>query len=82
MAKRLTAAQQQMKEAVAYLQKYMATYDKQYGYLDYRTETLIDDVLYGLGAALNADYQYADGFRKFKARLVEAYQRTDEPAKS
>lgn len=58
-----------MKAAVEYLQKYMATYDKQFGYQDYRDETLIDDVLYGLGVALGREHQFADGFAKFKAKL-------------
>lgn len=67
--KRMTPAQVRMRDAVAYLKKYMATYDKQMGYLDYRTETYMEDILYGLGASLGAEYQFSDGFAKFKAVL-------------
>jgi len=62
--------QKRMKKAIEYLQKFMNTYDQQYGYLDYRDETLIDDVLYGLGVALDgSEYRMANGFRKFQKRL-------------
>lgn len=61
-----------MRYAVAFLQQYMATYDGQSGYDTYSDRVLIDDVLYGLGVALEADqYQFATGFDKFKQRLRE-----------
>lgn len=61
-----------MREAVAYLRRYMDTYHKQHGYEDYRDETFIDDVLYGLGVALQPEkFKYADGFRQFKDVLRE-----------
>lgn len=63
------AAQKRMAGAVAYLAGYMANYAKQTGYEDYRDETLIDDVLYGLGAALGDEYRFASGFELFKAKL-------------
>lgn len=47
----------------------METYDKQVGYLDHTNKTIIDDVLYGLGVALDNKYRFADGFDKFKKRL-------------
>ena len=65
-----TKKRRRMESAVTYLQQYMATYDKQPGYQDYRDEMLINDVLYGLGAALGSEYQFADGFERFKARLL------------
>lgn len=61
--------QKRMKKAVEYLTKYMTTYDKQYGYLDYGDETYIDDILYGLGVSLGDEYRTATGFDKFKAVL-------------
>lgn len=71
MSKR-TEAQERMAKAVEKLTEYMRTYDKQVGYMDYSDEIFIDDVLYGLGIALDeAEYSYADGYRKFKARLKE-----------
>lgn len=68
---KLTPSQERMRFAVESLAQYMATYDKQYGYLDYSDKTFIDDVLYGIGRALSKDYEYVVGFEKFKARLRE-----------
>ena len=61
-----TKARKRMREAVASLQQYMATYDKQYGYQDYPDTTYINDVLYGLGRSLSREYEFADGFEKFR----------------
>lgn len=67
----MTEKQKRMKKAVERLQKYMETYDQQSKYLDYSEETFIDDVLYGLGVALDHDeYSFFFGFQKFKKRLV------------
>jgi len=63
--------QKRMKDAVEYMTAYMVGYDKQIGYLDYSDETFIDDVLYGLGVALDADNRFAIGYEKFKARIVK-----------
>lgn len=66
----LSPERARMFHAVEYLKKYINAYDKQYQYLDYSDETLINDILYGLGVALDEkQYMYADGFRKFKERL-------------
>ena len=48
----------------------MDRYDKQQGYESYSEETLIDDVLYGLGIALDSRNAYANGYEKFKTRLI------------
>ena len=58
-----------IKEAVGYLIGYIATYPNQPGYEDYHLETLINDVLYGLGVSISDDYRCADGFEKWKDRL-------------
>lgn len=59
-----------MQLAVSSLQTYIATYDKQAGYQHYSDETFINDVIYGLGVALDpSGYAYADGFDRFKDRL-------------
>jgi hypothetical protein len=62
--------QERMKLMVAYLKDYMNTYDKQPFYENYRDETLISDVLYGLGVAIDpSTYQFADGFGRWKEAL-------------
>ena len=69
---KLPARQRRMKAAIAYMQKYMAGYDKQLGCLDYSDATLIDDVLYGLGVALHGtSCSYANGYEAWKEKLRE-----------
>ena len=61
-----------MRLMVKYLQRYMETYDQQIGYEHYRESTFIDDVLYGLGVALNPkEHQFSDGFDVWKKKLIE-----------
>ncbi len=61
-----------MELMVKYLQRYLETYDKQYGYQNYTDRTFINDILYGLGVALNPEnHQYADGFDRWKKELIE-----------
>lgn len=66
---RLSKRQKRMKKAVASLQEFMQTYDQQQGYMDYVDGTLINDVLYGIGIALDDKYRFADGFALFKKEL-------------
>lgn len=71
-AKRLTKPQKRMRAAVKYLQDYMRTYSEQYGYMDYTDETFIDDVLYGLGVAIDEEkFRFFKGAQAFKQRLRE-----------
>ena len=54
-----------------YMENYWQTYDRQIGYKQYANDTVINDALYGIGAALNpAVYSNADGYRRFKAALL------------
>ena len=66
-----------MELMVQYLKRYIDTYDNQYGYQNYSDTTLIDDILYGLGVALNPEkHQFADGFDTFKNKLIEHLTKT------
>ena len=68
----MNARQKHVKRAIEYLKNYMNTYDNQYGYLDYTDETIINDVLYGLGVAVGGrKYEFAQGFAKFKVLLAK-----------
>jgi hypothetical protein len=70
MTKKINPRQERMMKIVASLQRYIATYDAQQGYMDYTDETLIDDVIYGLGCAIDEDrYKMAPGFRRFKDQI-------------
>ena len=66
----MTKKQKRVERVVKRLQEYMNTYNEQVGYLDYSDETIIKDVLYGLGIALRPKHNaWATGFRKFKEEL-------------
>jgi hypothetical protein len=64
-------SRKKMRHAVAYLTGYMIKYVDQQFYADYPEETFINDVLYGLGVALDDKYSAAQGFDEFKKRLRE-----------
>lgn len=63
--------QERVRIAILRLKAYIDTYDKQRGYLDYSDETIINDMLYGIGMALDDKYMWAKGFAEFKERLKE-----------
>lgn len=64
--------QRRMKLMVKYLKRYVRIYDKQYGYEDYTDKTLILDILYGLGVAINpVEHRHADGFDRWKEKLIK-----------
>lgn len=60
-----------MEEVVEKLKVYVDTYENIPGYKEFTDETLIDDVLYGLGAALSDEYKFANGYEKFKKDLIK-----------
>lgn len=69
---KLTTRQKRMQKAISYMQGYMASYSKQTACLDYGDATFIDDVLYGLGAALHGtSCSYASGYEAWKEKLRE-----------
>jgi len=60
-----------VEDVAKYLTDYWGTYiEMQVGVRDYTAKTIIEDALYGLGAALNDDYRFAQGFDKFKKDLL------------
>jgi hypothetical protein len=63
-------ARKRMAGIVASLQAYVGSYDKQSGYTDYTDKTLIDDMLYGLGLAMDPKaHNGADGYEAFREVL-------------
>lgn len=55
--------------AVREMQEYWDGYDKQLGWKDYSFDTWLEDALYGVARAASPDYQFANGFEKFKKML-------------
>jgi len=60
-----------MEDIVAQLQGYVKTYSDQVGYKEFSDELFIDDILYGLGIALDKKYEFGNGYIKFQQRLKE-----------
>jgi hypothetical protein len=62
-----TQRQKRMQRVVADFQKYVATYDSEVYSKDYADKTFVNDMLYGIGVALDPEkYKGATGFEKFK----------------
>ena len=59
-----------VKDAAAYLKDYIDKYDSQYNYENYRIETFIHDIVYGLGVSLDDDHQCAQGYDIFRKKLA------------
>jgi hypothetical protein len=65
-------SQKRMELMVEFLQRYVGTYDQEYGYKNYSDSTLILDILYGLGVVLNPEeHSFAGGFDKWKQTLKQ-----------
>ena len=60
-----------MRKALDSLKEYVDTYDQQSDWERYRSETYVNDVLYGLGISISDEFRYADGFDRFKQVLRE-----------
>jgi len=60
-----------MEDVVKRLQGYVKTYSNQPGYEDYADEMFINDMLYGIGIALDAKYEFGNGHTLFKELLKE-----------
>jgi hypothetical protein len=73
--RKLEWRRERMRQAVAGFQLYVSTYSDQPGYQDYYDETFINDMLYGIGLAMQTgtptDYSGPGGFERFKQRLRE-----------
>jgi hypothetical protein len=63
-------ARKRMTVIVASFQQYVSSYDKQSGYADYLDKTLIHDMLYGLGRAMDEKaHTGAEGYEAFRGAL-------------
>jgi hypothetical protein len=65
------ARRKRMHNIVAAFQQYVADYDKQAAYEDYSDKTFIDDMLYGIGIALDGHSNAnALGYENWKRQLL------------
>lgn len=53
----------------------LAMYKKENGIEDYTEKTVLDDLLYIIGAALSDEYRMASGYDRFKQRLIDHLSR-------
>jgi predicted secreted protein len=75
------AEKARIKKIVLSFNKYMRKYTKQKEYLYCSEDSVIKDVLYGLGISLNIEeYCFHDGFQKFKQRIKKMIK-AEEPKK-
>lgn len=58
-------------EIADFLTDYWSTYMAQHGAGKYSKETLFNDMLYGVGAAMGDHYRFANGYDQFKKDLLE-----------
>lgn len=73
----LTAKQRRVKGIIAKLKDYIDTYPNQIDWTNYEDETIINDIVYGLGIALDKEeHKYFDGFQKFKKKLIQHLNET------
>lgn len=57
---------------VRQFQEYVSTYSNQNGYTGYSDKTFIEDMIYGIGVAIDSDkYGTAYGYEAFKSHLKE-----------
>lgn len=63
-------ARKRMRLIVGRLQEYVRTYSDQAHYDTYSDSIFLDDMLYGIGIALEPlEHEGPDGFQKFRAKL-------------
>jgi hypothetical protein len=77
-AKRLTKKQKRMQRAMKRMSEYAATYESQEGCVNYSDQMFIDDMLYGIGIALDDKYQFSDGWAAFQDVLREHLSDTQQ----
>jgi hypothetical protein len=63
-------AQQFIDEIAEYFGNYKVTYEQHFP-PERRTEILLQDALYGISRALGVEYQFSNGFEKFKNELAK-----------
>jgi len=66
-------------EVIAAMKHYIDTYQDQLGWKQYSKETMLADLVYGIGIAMDRDkYEFADGYNEFKKDLIEFLTNPDE----
>ena len=59
-------------EVIAAMKHYIDTYPDQLGWKQYSKETMLADLVYGIGIAMDRDkYEFADGYDAFKKFLID-----------
>ena len=66
----MNKAQKRMDQIVGDFQEYVETYSNQSNWRDYSDTIFIDDMLYGIGIALNRpDHEFGKGYDTWKEKL-------------
>jgi len=77
-AKKVIDEASRIKEIVKKFQVYVATYTNQQFYENYSEECIINDMIYGLGIAINDKFNYANGYREWKKELDKIINKVED----
>ena len=66
------------RKVIESMTEYLQTYPKQAFWEKYTPKTIIDDLVYGLGIAVDEKYVGASGYRDWKAYLIKFLQDTEK----
>ena len=59
-------------EVIAAMKHYIDTYPNQRSWELYTYSTILNDLIYGIGIAIDKEkYEFADGYKEFKKHLIE-----------
>jgi hypothetical protein len=68
-------------QVVKKFQEYVATYSDQLFYKTYSVECIVNDMIYGLGIAIDDKFKFANGYREWKKELNEIINKEIEKPK-
>ena len=66
-------------KVIAAMKEFIDTYPDQIGWQEYTKDTVLNDLIYGIGVAIDHDkYSFAMGYRYFKKDLIKFLTNPDE----
>ena len=67
------------RKVIKSIKNYIDTYHNQFGWEKYKKDTVLNDLVYGIGIAIDKEkYQYANGYDEFKKELIKFLTNPDE----
>lgn len=67
------------RQVIEDMTNYLQSYPKQRCWESYSPETILNDLVYGIGISIDEKcYSYADGYRDFKRYLIEFLEKEND----